>query len=50
VPTYYIHGRNKEKAQKAVDEVIAASGNKNIGSFSLPTYPNKKKCAGWPMR
>lgn len=29
----YIHGRNKEKAQKAVDEVIASSGNKNVGFF-----------------
>ncbi len=29
----YIHGRNKEKAQKAVDEVIAYSGNKNVDFF-----------------
>jgi NAD(P)-dependent dehydrogenase (short-subunit alcohol dehydrogenase family) len=29
----YIHGRNKEKAQKAVEEVIAASGNKNVFFF-----------------
>jgi len=30
----YIHGRNKEKAQKAVEEIIAFSGNKNVGYFT----------------
>jgi len=29
----YIHGRNKERAQKAAEEIISATGNKNIDYF-----------------
>lgn len=29
----YIVGRNKEKTQKAVDDIIAATGNKNVSFF-----------------
>lgn len=38
----YIHGRNTEKAQKAVDELIKDTGNKNIFYFTADLSKQKE--------